>query len=119
MSLLLTFALLAATPALSDDDKQFLKLVNAPLVLKVPGVDKVKIIRDVFYRQSPSMRADIYLPPAQGTKRAIAILLRQCSAASAISSISGAANQARHAKAPGACPACWRPRWPSMARPPK
>ena len=75
MGLLLTFALLAAAPALSEDDKAFLKLVNAPLVLKVPGADKVKIIRDVFYRQSPSMRADVYLPPEQSTKRAIAIFI--------------------------------------------
>jgi acetyl esterase/lipase len=76
MHFLATVALLAAV-TLSDDDKQFLKMVNAPLVLKVPGAENVRVIRDVVYEQTSSgpLRADVYLPAKSTSKRAIAIFI--------------------------------------------
>lgn len=87
MSLLqIAAAVFAATGATSSaqnnlppDVQAMAKKVMMPLVLKVPGMDKVKVIENLKYTKSddPNVLMDIYMPPnlAEGVKRPAVIFV--------------------------------------------
>src|SRR5947208_16237609 len=79
-------AILSATASTSaaqnkqpDDVRAMAKKVMMPVVLKVPGMDKVKVIQNLKYTKSddPNVLMDIYIPPdlAEGVKRPAVIFL--------------------------------------------
>src|SRR5438094_3154887 len=55
----------AAQSNLPDDVRAMAKKVMMPVVLKVPGMDKVKVVQNLKYTKSddPNVLMDIYLPP--------------------------------------------------------
>jgi acetyl esterase/lipase len=57
----------AAQNNLPDDVRAMAKKVMMPVVLKVPGMDKVKVIENLKYTKSddPNVLMDIYVPPDQ------------------------------------------------------
>src|SRR5438477_9503524 len=69
----------AAQNNLPPDVQAMAKKVMMPLVLKVPGMDKVKVIQNLKYTKSddPNVLMDIYVPPglAEGVKRPAVIFL--------------------------------------------
>src|SRR5437764_9953720 len=79
-------AILSATASTSaaqnkqpDDVRAMAKKVMMPLVLKVPGMDKVKVIQNLKYTKSddPNVLMDIYISPdlAENAKRPAVIFL--------------------------------------------
>src|SRR2546423_789539 len=69
----------AAQNNLPDDVRAMARKVMMPVVLKVPGTDKVKVIQNLKYTKSddPNVLMDIYVPPdlAEGVKRPAVIFL--------------------------------------------
>jgi acetyl esterase/lipase len=69
----------AAQNNLPPDVQAMAKKVMMPLVLKVPGMDKVKVIQNLKYTKSddPNVLMDIYFPPdlAESAKRPLVIFL--------------------------------------------
>ena len=69
----------AAQNNLPPDVQAMAKKVMMPLVLKVPGMDKVKIIQNLKYTKSddPNVLMDIYIPQdlAESAKRPVVIFL--------------------------------------------
>ncbi len=51
--------------------------VMRPLVLKVPGTQTVRVLRDLAYEQTPGgpQLADVYLPPKKSARRPVAIFI--------------------------------------------
>src|SRR5215470_10214649 len=60
-------------PALSAEDRAFLDKVNRPVILRVPGMDRVRVLRDLVYETEAGQKADVYLPP--GAKRPAPIVI--------------------------------------------
>ena len=69
----------AAQNNLPPDVQAMAKKVMMPLVLKVPGMDKVKVIQNLKYTKSddPNVLMDIYISPdlAESAKRPVVIFL--------------------------------------------
>src|SRR4030095_7723377 len=69
----------AAQNNLAPDVQAMAKKVMMPLVLNVPGMDKVKVIQNLKYtkRDDPNVLMDIYLSPdlAESAKRPVVIFL--------------------------------------------
>jgi acetyl esterase/lipase len=67
----------AAQNNLPPDVQAMAKKVMMPLVLKVPGMDKVKVIQNLKYTKSddPNVLMDIYIPPDLIAKRPVVIFL--------------------------------------------
>jgi acetyl esterase/lipase len=59
--------------------RQMAEMVNRPVVYKVPGMDQVKVRKDLVYKQTddPNLRMDVYAPPglAAGEKRPAVIFI--------------------------------------------
>src|SRR5947207_2764314 len=59
--------------------REMARKVMMPVVYKVPGMDKVKVVQNLKYAQTddPNILMDVYQPPdlAQGEKRAAVILI--------------------------------------------
>ena len=79
-------AILSATASTSaaqnkqpDDVRAMAKKVMMPVVLKVPGMDKVKVVENLKYTKSddPNVLMDIYIPPdlSENEKRPAVIFL--------------------------------------------
>jgi acetyl esterase/lipase len=68
-SSLLPFFLLTQAHAQAAREKTFDEIVNAPLVLKKAGTDKVKVTTDLRYTQAddPNLLMDVYAPPGLGS----------------------------------------------------
>jgi acetyl esterase/lipase len=62
-------------PAVSDEDREFLERVNRPVILRVPGMDQVRVLRDQVYQAGPKQKADVYLPRRTARPAGIVILL--------------------------------------------
>jgi len=66
-------------PSEEESRRRMAELVNRPVVYSVPGMDQVKVRRDLVYKRSddPNMRMDVYTPPgvAAGEKRPAVIFL--------------------------------------------
>src|SRR5947199_7467137 len=82
----IVLAILSATATTSaDQNKQpdyvraMAKKVMMPVVLKVPGMDKVKVVENLKYTKSddPNVLMDIYIPPdlSENEKRPAVIFL--------------------------------------------
>ena len=56
--------LAAPAPEHSAEVREFLARVDPPITLKVPGADKVRVLRDQAYGSLTSQRCDVYLPLA-------------------------------------------------------
>jgi acetyl esterase/lipase len=77
------FAATAGTPAAQDnqpdDVRAMAKKVMMPVVLKVPGMDRVKVVQNLKYTKSddPNVLMDIYVPPdlSENEKRPAVIFL--------------------------------------------
>jgi acetyl esterase/lipase len=69
----------AAQNNLPDDVRAMAKKVMMPVVLKVPGMDKVKVVQNLKYTMSddPNVLMDIYVPPdlSETEKRSVVIFL--------------------------------------------
>ncbi|SRR6266404_7498016 len=69
----------AAQNNLPDDVRAMAKKVMMPVVLKVPGMDKVKVVQNLKYTKSddPNVLMDIYVPPdlSESEKRPAVIFL--------------------------------------------
>lgn len=63
-----------AAPKLDADTRAFLERVNRPVILRVPGMDRVRVLRDLVYQGAPGQKADVYLP-AKATRPPIVILI--------------------------------------------
>jgi acetyl esterase/lipase len=80
---LILFAAMGGTAAaqntLPPDVQAMAKKVMMPLVLKVPGTDKVKVVENLKYTKSDdrNILMDVYIPPdlAEGAKRPAVIFL--------------------------------------------
>jgi hypothetical protein len=75
-------AIVSTSPAqnnLPDDVRAMAKKVMMPVVLKVPGMDRVKVIQNLKYTKSddPNVLMDIYVPPdlSENEKRPAVIFL--------------------------------------------
>src|SRR5438874_3938310 len=79
-------AILSATASTSaaqnkqpDDVRAMTKEVMMPVVLKVPGMDKVKVVENLKYTKSddPNVLMDVYVPPdlSENEKRPVVIFL--------------------------------------------
>jgi acetyl esterase/lipase len=59
--------------------KSFEEIVNAPVVLKVPGMDQVQVLENQRYTSAgdPNLLMDVYLPPglAAGERRAVVMFI--------------------------------------------
>jgi acetyl esterase/lipase len=68
-SSLLPLFLLTQAHAQAVRQKTFDEIVNAPLVLKKAGTDKVKVTTDLRYTQAddPNLLMDVYAPPGLGS----------------------------------------------------
>jgi acetyl esterase/lipase len=82
----IVFALLGATASTStaqndlpEDVRAMAKKVMMPVVLKVPGMDRVKVVQNLQYTKSddPNVLMDIYIPPdlSENEKRPAVIFL--------------------------------------------
>src|SRR5437588_6514581 len=64
---------------LPDDVRAMAKKVMMPVVLKVPGMDRVKVVQNLKYTKSddPNVLMDIYVPPnlSETAKRPAVIFL--------------------------------------------
>src|SRR2546425_11940218 len=64
---------------LPDDVRAMAKRVMMPVVLKVPGMDNVKVVQNLKYTKSddPNVLMDIYVPPdlSEDQKRPAVIFL--------------------------------------------
>jgi hypothetical protein len=76
----IVFALLGATASTStaqndlpEDVRAMAKKVMMPVVLKVPGMDRVKVAQNLKYTKSddPNVLMDIYVPPDLSEKRSV------------------------------------------------
>src|SRR5436190_18711842 len=69
----------AAQNKLPDDVRAMAKKLMMPVVLKVPGMDKVKVVQNLKYTKSddPNVLMDVYVPPdlAENEKRPAVIFL--------------------------------------------
>jgi acetyl esterase/lipase len=66
----------APAPEPSAELKEFLARVDPPITLRVPGMDRVRVLRDQAYGSLASQRCDVYLPlaPAKGGAPAVVLL---------------------------------------------
>jgi acetyl esterase/lipase len=59
--------------------RQMAELVNKPVVYKVPGMDQVRVRKDLVYKKTddPNVKMDVYAPPglAAGERRPAVILI--------------------------------------------
>lgn len=62
-------------PELSAEDRALLDRVNVPVALRVPGMDQVRVLRDLVYQGAPRQRADVYLPRLSEGPAPIVILI--------------------------------------------
>lgn len=66
-------------PSEAERMRRMAELVNKPVVYTVPGMDRVKVRKDVVYKKTddPNMKMDVYSPPglAPGEKRPAVIFL--------------------------------------------
>lgn len=55
----------SAPPAKTEEEREMAELVNRPVVYTVPGMDRVKVRRDLGYKRidDPYVRMDVYTPP--------------------------------------------------------
>jgi uncharacterized lipoprotein YajG len=76
----IVFALLGATASTSttqndlpEDVRAMAKKVMMPVVLKVAGMDRVKVAQNLKYTKSddPNVLMDIYVPPDLSEKRSV------------------------------------------------
>lgn len=69
----------ASQPSEAERMRRMAELVNKPVVYTVPGMDRVKVRKDIVYKKTddPNMKMDVYTPAglAPGEKRPAAILL--------------------------------------------
>src|SRR6266540_3815309 len=79
IGLITTAAHTVAQNNLPPEVREMSRKVMMPVVYKVPGMDKVKIIKNLRYTRTndPNVLMDVYLPPdaAQGEKRPAVILI--------------------------------------------
>ena len=78
-STLLPFFLLTQVHAQAAREKTFEEIVNAPLVLRKAGTDKVKVTTDLRYTTAddPNLLMDVYAPPglATGERRPVVLFV--------------------------------------------
>jgi len=63
---------------LTDEDRAFMEVVNRPIVYAVPGMENVRVMRDIRYTKTdnPNLKMDVFVPPRlSSTSRRPAIIL--------------------------------------------
>src|SRR5260370_31441016 len=69
----------AKQPSEAERMRRMAELVNKPVVYTVPGMDRVKVRKDIVYKKTddPNMKMDVYTPPGlgPGEQRPAVILL--------------------------------------------
>ena len=65
-----------AAPAPDAELKEFLARVDPPITLHVPGMDRVRVLRDQAYGSLASQRCDVYVPlaPVKGGAPVVVLL---------------------------------------------
>ncbi len=64
-----------AGPERTADDRAFLDRVNRPVILRVPGMDQVRVLQGLVYQGAPGQKADVYLPRQSAGPAPIVILI--------------------------------------------
>jgi acetyl esterase/lipase len=79
LSFILTTVPAAAQNSVPPEVREMARKVMMPVVYKVPGMERVKVVQNLKYTQTddPNILMDIYLPPdaAQGEKRPAVIFI--------------------------------------------